>query len=74
MSTGRPAANRVAIGSWHLNPGDYATNSRYQLTVRTAWSEVFAFSRRRPARSVRLAGRIGPATARRSAMMSAVAP
>ena len=43
-SSGQPVTNRVAIHSWHMNPGHYATNSEYQLIVRTAWSEHYAFA------------------------------
>ncbi|MCI0560923.1 MAG: hypothetical protein MN733_20755, partial [Nitrososphaera sp.] len=43
-SSGRPVPNRVAIHSWHMNGGNYASNSNYQLIVRTAWSERFAFA------------------------------
>ena len=43
-STGQPAPNRVSIQSWHMNAGHYSLNSDYALTVRTAWSEYFAFA------------------------------
>jgi hypothetical protein len=43
-SPGDPVPNRVAIHSWHMNPGHYASNTGYQLTVRTAWSEHYVFA------------------------------
>lgn len=42
-SSGRPVPNRIAISSWHMNRGHYVTSTGYQLMVRTAWSEHFAF-------------------------------
>ncbi len=43
-SPGQPAPNRIAIQSWHMNPGHYAISSNYELIVRTAWSEQYAFA------------------------------
>jgi hypothetical protein len=43
-SSGAPVPNRVAIHSWHMNGGHYASNSDYQLIVRTAWSEHYVFA------------------------------
>ena len=43
-ATGRPAPNRLAIHSWHMNVGHYATSNHYQLIVRTAWSDQYAFA------------------------------
>ncbi len=43
-SSGEPVTNRVAVKSWHMNAGHYSVNSDYKLTVRTAWSEYFAFA------------------------------
>jgi len=43
-SSGEPVPNRVAVYSWHMNSGHYATRSNYELMVRTAWSEHYAFA------------------------------
>jgi len=43
-SSGQPMPNRVAMHTWHMNPGHYATSSNYELIVRTAWSEHYAFA------------------------------
>src|ERR1700682_5450209 len=43
-SSGQPVPNRVAMHTWHMNPGHYATDSNYQLIVRTPWSEHYAFA------------------------------
>jgi hypothetical protein len=43
-SAGVPASNRVAIKTWHMNGGHYVVSSDSKLTVRTAWSEYFAFA------------------------------
>jgi PKD repeat protein len=42
-SSGRPAPNRIAIHSWHMNAGHYATVGDYRLMVRTSWNEQYAF-------------------------------
>jgi hypothetical protein len=43
-SAGRPVPNRVGVRSWHMNGGHYSTSGDYQLSVRTAWGEHFAFA------------------------------
>jgi hypothetical protein len=43
-SSGQPVPNRVAIHSWHMNGGHYLSSSKYQLVVRTAWGEHYAFA------------------------------
>jgi hypothetical protein len=43
-SPGQPVPNRVAINSWHVNPGHYMSNSEYELIARTAWSEHYVFA------------------------------
>lgn len=42
-SSGRPAPNRIAIHSWHMNADHYATYGDYRLMVRTARNEQYAF-------------------------------
>ena len=42
MSDANP--NRIAIHSWHMNPGHYASNTGYKLTIRTLWSENYVFA------------------------------
>ena len=43
-SSGAPVPNRVAIHSWHMNPGHYSSYSGYRIGVRTAWSEHYVFA------------------------------
>jgi hypothetical protein len=43
-SPGKPVPNRVAIHSWHMNPGHYSSSSGYGLGVRMAWSEHYVFA------------------------------
>ncbi|MEX2164161.1 MAG: TlpA disulfide reductase family protein [Sulfuricaulis sp.] len=43
-SSGPPAVNRLGIRSWHSNGGSYRTTSEFRLSVRTQWSEHFAFA------------------------------
>jgi len=43
-SSGQPVPNRVAIHSWHMNPGHYSSASHYRIGVRLAWSEHYVFA------------------------------